>query len=474
MSETKALPVAEFKVLDETQGIVESLVAVSGIEDKVADIIEPGALGASLDKVTPIGVWSHDWDTPVSKVLEARELYPGDPNLPETKADGSEWPSKAGALYVKAQYNLDTQAGREAFSWAKFMGAEQQWSIGYTIPRGGSKVDEKSGIRHIKEISVMEYSQVIHGANPVTRSLTVKDLRAHYENVELEDELVPHVKALLEQVAEIAEDGEELDGLFDDEAEKVAVETDEDVAVETDEDVAVEDEKSFEAKLAEALAEALGATGDVDAVVERAIAIKDGLKFLDVKDGIVAGSLEEVADGIGVALVEAGKDLFGDASGTPRVVATFSDSVVAAVYVDGEDKHFHVAFEHGEDGVKFAEVSEAKLSAEVASTKSWDSVMTEIKDSRDVQVAAAEKLMTAVKTLVDLLAAAGIDLDEVDTDTEDKDADLSGETIVDDAEGVDSEEVAAAEETLEVSEDKADEIVFTSDDLPDELKYLLK
>jgi hypothetical protein len=100
--------------------------------------------------------------------------------------------------------------------------------------------------------------------------------------------------------------------------------------------------------------------------------------------------------------------------------------------------------------------------------------MTEIKDSRDVQVAAAEKLMTAVKTLVDLLAAAGIDLDEVDTDTEDKDADLSGETIVDDAEGVDSEEVAAAEETLEVSEDKADEIVFTSDDLPDELKYLLK
>jgi hypothetical protein len=119
MTETKALPLAEFKVLDEAQGIVETIVAVSGIEDKVKDIIAPGALGKSLEARTPLGVWNHDWNTPVSKVVDIKELIPGDEGLPETKADGEPWPDTAGGLYVKAQFNLNTQAGREAFAWAE-------------------------------------------------------------------------------------------------------------------------------------------------------------------------------------------------------------------------------------------------------------------------------------------------------------------------------------------------------------------
>ena len=180
---TVAHPEIEFKVVslkgmnvvDAEKGIVETIISVTGIVDNVKDRILPGAYSKTLAKRKPKGVWSHDWDTPVSKTLDVKELMPGDPELPQTMPDGDPWPAQAGALKVKTQFNLDTQRGREAYSDVVFFADEQEWSIGYNVPVGGAKVDTKSGVREIETLELYEYSPVLFGAMPLARTTSVKE-----------------------------------------------------------------------------------------------------------------------------------------------------------------------------------------------------------------------------------------------------------------------------------------------------------
>lgn len=80
--EFKCVSVAGFKALDsEGDGIVESIVSVTGVVDNVRDVIAPGAYQKSLEVRTPKGVWHHDWKESVSKTLGIKELLPGDPEL---------------------------------------------------------------------------------------------------------------------------------------------------------------------------------------------------------------------------------------------------------------------------------------------------------------------------------------------------------------------------------------------------------
>jgi HK97 family phage prohead protease len=162
---------------DEEHGIVEALVSVTGIRDNVNDIIIPGAYAKTLVERKPKGVWSHDWNTPVSKAIDAVELMPGDPRLP------SHLPAEAGGLLVKAQFNLNTQAGREAWENVKFFGEDGEWSIGYTVPKGQS-TEEKSAespsgkVRKIKQINLFEFSPVLFGAasNARTFASSIKSM----------------------------------------------------------------------------------------------------------------------------------------------------------------------------------------------------------------------------------------------------------------------------------------------------------
>jgi hypothetical protein len=81
--QTKNLPVAGVKVVNDELGIVEAFVAGIGNKDSVGDIIQPGAFVDSLKEITPKGCWSHQWEIPVSKTLEVYEVLPGDPRLPQ-------------------------------------------------------------------------------------------------------------------------------------------------------------------------------------------------------------------------------------------------------------------------------------------------------------------------------------------------------------------------------------------------------
>lgn len=166
----KNVPVSSVRGLSEADGIVEAIVSVTNVVDSVNDVIEPGAYKNTLRKRNPKGVWSHDTNIPVAKTLKVEELMPGDERLPEDLRQQG-----AGALLVKMQFNLNTSRGRDAFHDVQFFAEEQEWSIGYSVPEGKSNTDEKSGIRFIKALELYEYSPVIFGAAPNTRTLSVKD-----------------------------------------------------------------------------------------------------------------------------------------------------------------------------------------------------------------------------------------------------------------------------------------------------------
>jgi phage head maturation protease len=175
--EHKAVGVSGLKVLgDPDDGIIEAYVSVTGLKDNVNDVIQPGAYAETLKQRMPKGIWSHKWDMPVSKTLEVKEVMPGDPSLPKTLPNGDPWPEGAGALYVKTQFNLNTSRGRDAYEDCKFFGDQQEWSIGYKVPRGMATMDTKSQTRNIKGLQLYEFSPVLWGAMGAARSMASKSL----------------------------------------------------------------------------------------------------------------------------------------------------------------------------------------------------------------------------------------------------------------------------------------------------------
>lgn len=154
--------------IDPDQGIVEAFAAVIGNKDSVNDIIMPGAFDNSLKKRKPKAVWSHSWHSPVGKILDIAELPPNDPRVtPKMREAG------VGGLWVKVQFNLNSQRGREAFEDVKFFGNEGSWSIGYKTTRSTYDPARKANLLH--EVDLYEVSPVLHGANPLAETISIKD-----------------------------------------------------------------------------------------------------------------------------------------------------------------------------------------------------------------------------------------------------------------------------------------------------------
>lgn len=176
----KDMRLASFKVLDEAEGIVEAFVSGIGNKDAGDDIVMPGSFDKWLKVRNPKGVWSHDWNRPVSKTLEIREVPPGDPSLPAQLLKGG-----YGGLYVKTQFNLNTQDGRDAFENVKFYGEESEWSIGFKTH--DKEWDNEKKATLLKEIELYEYSPVLFGMNPLTSTASIKAV-ATEDGVEIDIE----------------------------------------------------------------------------------------------------------------------------------------------------------------------------------------------------------------------------------------------------------------------------------------------
>ncbi|MEN6507074.1 MAG: HK97 family phage prohead protease [Planctomycetaceae bacterium] len=165
--------------IDEAQGIVEKIVAVMGNIDQGNDRIWNGAFSKTIQErgLKIKGLDQHDSRSVrnvVAKTLEMREL-----NRAELPPDLLlKYPDATGGLWVKAQYILGTQPGREVFTLIR-EGAVDEASIGYDpIIAEYSSVDTAQGkktIRELKELKLFEWSDVIWGMNSATANLSAKD-----------------------------------------------------------------------------------------------------------------------------------------------------------------------------------------------------------------------------------------------------------------------------------------------------------
>jgi len=161
MTEYKTFEVAEVKVIDEAQGIVEALTNSMGLVDSDNDVIDTGAFQNSIANNMPVTVLlGHDASKVVGKVIDAREINTG---------------SGTAKLYNKIQFNLDTQLGRDTFSNVAG-GYSKEWSVGFNIPEGGAEFANVDGFRrrYIKDVDWVEVSSVIRGASPNTGTLSAK------------------------------------------------------------------------------------------------------------------------------------------------------------------------------------------------------------------------------------------------------------------------------------------------------------
>jgi uncharacterized protein len=202
--ERKTFDAAEFKAIDDATGTAQMIVSVFNNVDSARERILPGFFSESLATRRNAhgaprvkGVWSHNWDVPIGKTLDAVELMPGDPRLPAQLKD-------LGGLWIKGQFNLDTQRGREAYSDLKF-GSIDEFSIGYSVQE--DDVDQKTGIRDLVRGQLYEWSPVLVGANPATTLLSVKSLdsdafgRAFAAALATDGSLEDQVKAAIEALA---------------------------------------------------------------------------------------------------------------------------------------------------------------------------------------------------------------------------------------------------------------------------------
>lgn len=158
--------------IDEAQGVVECFVAGIGNKDSVGDIIVPGAFTESLKRRKPRVVWGHNWNEPIGKVLEMYEVPPSDPRLPmKMRAAG------IGGLYAKVQFNLKSERGRQAFADVAFFGEEQEWSIGYKTLDADFDPQRQANV--LKKVELYEASPVLHGANQLTGTISIKSFEGN-------------------------------------------------------------------------------------------------------------------------------------------------------------------------------------------------------------------------------------------------------------------------------------------------------
>ena len=180
--EYKQSQISDVKVLDAKEGIVEAYTNSMGIIDSDGDVIEASAFNNSIQNNLPIpALVGHNPSAVVGKVVDAQAIQ---------QPDGS------ARLYNKIQFNMDTQAGQDAYSNVAG-GYVREWSVGFNIPENGVELDREENklVRRIKDLDWVEVSSVLRGASPNTGTLSAKsddeiemteeereEYRAYFEN----------------------------------------------------------------------------------------------------------------------------------------------------------------------------------------------------------------------------------------------------------------------------------------------------
>lgn len=128
-------------------GSFTGVLSTYGNIDEVGDICEAGCFDRSIEvsgTTRPL-LWQHNPEEPIGHF---------------------EIMSTEGALTISGKFNLDTQRGREAYSLLR-NGDIDGLSIGY---RATDYTYDQDGIRHLKEVDLLEGSFVTFPANVLARA----------------------------------------------------------------------------------------------------------------------------------------------------------------------------------------------------------------------------------------------------------------------------------------------------------------
>lgn len=143
----------EFKLLSTESGLgtFEGYGSVFNNVDNTGDIVQKGAFLESIaNKKFPM-LWQHDPAQPIGHWLEVREDEKG--------------------LYLKGALILEVEKAREAHALMK-NGVLNGLSIGYRVKQ--SSRDEKTGVRNLKKLDLIEVSLVTFPANESATVTAVK------------------------------------------------------------------------------------------------------------------------------------------------------------------------------------------------------------------------------------------------------------------------------------------------------------
>lgn len=167
MTKHRSAPIHGLKnlALTDGAGTYEAVVSVFGVVDYAGDRVLVGAFANSLERWKASGdpipvVFAHQWDdldAHVGEVLEAKELAPGDDQLPEELAAN-------GGLWVKFRLDVTEDfAGRLAKRLDRRTIREFSFAYDVITERRAS-----DGANDLVELDVIEVGPCLKGMNPAT------------------------------------------------------------------------------------------------------------------------------------------------------------------------------------------------------------------------------------------------------------------------------------------------------------------
>jgi len=193
--ETKTLSAIETKVLDEAQGIVETIWTLFGVIDQGKDVAHPGMFTKTFtergQKVKVLDMHQRDSIMrALGKTVELRELSRGE--LPPRVVE--QHPQATGGAYARIQFLMDTPEGKGAFIRLR-EGVVDEWSYGYdALDYDHETIKGTDGqdvtVRNLRTVKLYELGPVLWGMVPGTQTVSAKSEPSEGKPVETTENYV--------------------------------------------------------------------------------------------------------------------------------------------------------------------------------------------------------------------------------------------------------------------------------------------
>lgn len=144
---------------NEETGQVKAVFSVFNEIDSDNDVVLPKSIRSGYGDKGVVMVWGHDWKHIIGKGKIVQD---------DEKA------------IFEGKFNMNTEAGREAYETVKAMEDLQQWSFGFEVHDSENGMftkdsGEQQEVRFLKDVKVWEVSPVLVGANQNTHTVGIKE-----------------------------------------------------------------------------------------------------------------------------------------------------------------------------------------------------------------------------------------------------------------------------------------------------------